>query len=79
MLFFKPCGNKSFGINRVTLNTFGQFRRETTSSALKEIVHLRKNVVIDFDIVVFLCVIVNKRLPSLFRFILFKSLVLSKR
>ena len=37
---------------------------------LKEIVHLWRNVVIDFDITVFDCVIKNKHLPSLFCFIL---------
>ena len=47
---------------------------------LKEIVHLqKKNVVINFDITVFHCVIKNKHLPSLFCFILLHSLVLSKR
>ena len=41
-----------------------------TIRRLKEIVHLRINVVINFDLIVFNCVIKHKHLPSLFCFIL---------
>ena len=43
---------------------------DTSAAAEEEIIHLRKNVVINFDITVFHCVIKNKHLPSLVRFIL---------
>ena len=46
-----------------------EYRFDRTNE-LKEIVHLPKNVVINFDITVFHCVIKNKHFPSLFCFIL---------